>query len=64
MGDMLRGTLLNAYGWAQFGQYLFLAGIGAAVAAVVILGTFLFELVQAVSRKPVVLSPVRAASVA
>ena len=64
MGDMLRGTLLNAYGWAQFGQYLFLAGIGAAVAAVVILGTFLFELVQAVSRKPVVLSPVRAAGVA
>ncbi len=51
MGDMLRGTLLNAYGWAQFAQYLFLAGIGAVVAAAVALGTFVFEMVLAVSRK-------------
>jgi hypothetical protein len=61
---MLRGTLLNAYGWAQFGQYLFLAGMGAAVATLVVLGTFLFELVLALTRKPVLLSPRRATSVA
>lgn len=54
MGDMLRGTLLNAYGWAQFGQYLFLAGVAAAVAAVVVFASFVFELVLALSRKPVV----------
>ncbi len=63
-GEMLRGTLLNAYGWAQFGQYLFLAGIGAAVATVVVLGTFVFELVLALSRKPAVVSPQHATSVA
>ncbi len=62
MGDMLRGTLLNAYGWAQFAQYLFLAGIGAVVAAAVALGTFVFELVLAVSRKPVATAPQRAIS--
>lgn len=63
-GDMLRGTLLNAYGWGQFGQYLFLAGIGAVVAGVVVLGTFVFELVLALGRKPVLTSPQRAVSVA
>ena len=63
-GEMLRGTLLNAYGWAQFGQYLFLAGMGAAVATLVVLGTFVFELVLALTRKPVLLSPRRATSVA
>lgn len=63
-GEMLRGTLLNAYGWGQFGQYLFLAGIGAAIAGFVILGTFVFELVLALSRKPVVTSPQRAVSAA
>lgn len=64
MGSMLRGTLLNAYGWAQFAQYLFLAGIGAAVATVVVLGTFVYELVLALSRKPVVAAPQQATSVA
>ena len=63
-GEMLRGTLLNAYGWWQFGQYLFLAGIGAAIAAVVVFGTFVFELVLVLSRKPVVTSPQRAVSAA
>jgi hypothetical protein len=63
-GDMLRGTLLNAYGWGQFGQYLFLAGIGAAVAAAVVLGTFVYELVLALARKPVSASPRRITSIA
>ena len=63
-GDMLRGTLLNAYGWGQFGAYLFLAGIGAAIAAVVVLGTLVFELALALSRKPVATSPQRAVGVA
>jgi hypothetical protein len=63
-GEMLRGTLLNAYGWAQFGQYLFLAGIGAAVATVVVAGTFIFELVLALGRKRVATSPERAVSMA
>lgn len=63
-GDMLRGTLLNAYGWGQFGQYLFLAGIGAAIAALVVVGTFVFELVLVLSHKPVLTSPQRAVSAA
>lgn len=63
-GEMLRGTLLNAYGWGQFGQYLFLAGIGAAIAGAVILGTFIFELVLVLSHNPVATSPQRAVSAA
>ena len=63
-GDMLRSTLLNAYGWGQFGQSLFLAGIGALVAGAVVLATFVFELVLGLSRKPVLTSPRRAVSAA
>lgn len=63
-GDMLRGTLLNAYGWGQFGQYLFLAGIGAAIAAVVVLATFVFEALVVLSRRRVLTSPQRATSAA
>jgi hypothetical protein len=36
MGEMLRGTLLNAYGWWTVGQIAFIAGIVAAVAGVVL----------------------------
>lgn len=61
-GDMLRGTLLNAYGWGQFGQYLFLAGIGAAVAAVIVLATFVFELVLALAHRPAAIRPQQVAS--
>lgn len=52
-GESLRGMLLNAYGWGQFGQYMFFAGIGAAVAALIVLGAFVFELVTALRREPV-----------
>ncbi|MGH7919346.1 MAG: hypothetical protein ACREQM_05295 [Candidatus Dormibacteraceae bacterium] len=63
-GEMLRGTLLNAYGWAQFGQYLFLAGIAAATATLVIIGTFVFELVLALNRKPALTTTRRATDLA
>jgi hypothetical protein len=55
-GETLRGILLNAYGWAQFGQYMLLAAVGAAVATLIVLGTFLFELVAALRREPVSLA--------
>ena len=43
-GDTLRSILLNAYGWWQVGQFAWYAAIGLAVAAVAVLGAFLFEL--------------------
>lgn len=52
-GETLRGILLNAYGWAQLGQYMLFAGIGAAAAALIVLGTFVFELVADRRRAPV-----------
>lgn len=36
MGEMLRGTLLNAYGWWTVGQITFFAGIGMVIAGVVL----------------------------
>lgn len=59
-GEMLRGTLLNTYGWAQFGQYLFLAGVAAGIATLVVLGTFVFEVMLALTWKPVSTSPTQA----
>ena len=46
MGETLRGLLLNAYGWWQVGQYAFYAAIGLLVAAIVVLGALVFELVS------------------
>lgn len=43
MGEMLRGLLLNAYGWWQVGQYAFYAAIGMTVAAVAVLCALAFE---------------------
>jgi len=45
MGETLRGLLLNAYGWWQVGQYALYAAIGLVVAAAVVLGALVFELV-------------------
>jgi len=51
-GDTLRSILLNTYGWWQVGQFAWYAAIGLAVAAVAVLGAFLFELYSwAASRK-------------
>jgi len=46
-GETLRGLLLNAYGWSQVAFFAFWAGIGLAIAAVVVLGALIFELATA-----------------
>jgi len=43
-GEMLRGTLLNAYGWWTIGTYALYAAIGLAIAALVVLGAFALEI--------------------
>ena len=43
-GEMLRGTLLNSYGWWTIGTYALYAAIGLAVAALVVLGAFALEI--------------------
>lgn len=43
-GEMLRGTLLNAWGWSQMATYTFYAGIVAAIGAIAVLGALVFEL--------------------
>lgn len=50
-GEMLRGTLLNSWGWWTLGVYATYAGIGLLVAALAVLGALVFELVIA-GRKP------------
>lgn len=45
-GTMLRGTLLNAYGWWTVGTYTGFAGIGLAIASFAVLLTFVFEIVR------------------
>jgi hypothetical protein len=42
-GEMLRGTLLNAYGWWTVGQYALYAAVGLVAAAGAIFIAFLFE---------------------
>jgi hypothetical protein len=46
-GETLRGLLLNAYGWSQVAFYALYAAIGLTLAALVVLGTLVFELVVA-----------------
>jgi hypothetical protein len=46
-GETLRGLLLNAYGWSQVAFYAFIAAIGLTVAALVVLGALVYELVSA-----------------
>jgi len=50
-GETLRSMLLNAYGWWTIGVYTTYAGIGLMLAALGVLGAFVFELVIA-GRKP------------
>jgi hypothetical protein len=50
-GEMLRGTLLNSWGWSTVGSYTADGAIGLMIAALVVLGALVFEL-QAAARKP------------
>jgi len=50
-GEMLRGTLLNSWGWWTVGVYTMYAGIGLLLAALVAFGALVFELFIA-GRKP------------
>jgi len=43
-GDTLRSILLNTYGWWQVGQFAGYAAIGLLVAAIAVLGAFIFEI--------------------
>jgi hypothetical protein len=52
-GEMLRGTLLNTYGWWTVGTYATLAGVGMAVAAGAVLVALLVEIFLAIkAREP------------
>ena len=46
-GDTLRGLLNEAYAFSVFGQIAFYATIGLALATLVVLGAFVFEVVDA-----------------
>ncbi len=50
-GEMLRGTLLNSYGWWTLGVYATYAGIGLLIAGLGALAALVFELFIA-GRKP------------
>lgn len=50
-GEMLRGALLNSYGWWQFGEYTTFASAGLFIVALVVLGALVFEVFVA-ERKP------------
>jgi hypothetical protein len=50
-GEMLRGTLLNSWGWWTVGVYTTYAAIGLMIAALVVLGALVFEL-QIAARRP------------
>ena len=52
-GEMLRGTLLNTYGWWTVGSYATLAGIGLAVAAGAVLVALLVEIFLAIKAREV-----------
>jgi hypothetical protein len=49
-GEMLRGTLLNSWGWWTVGTYTGYAAIGLLIAALGILGAVAFELLVAARR--------------
>lgn len=43
-GETLRGLLLNAYGWSEAAKFMFLGAIVLLIAALAVLGAFVFEL--------------------
>jgi hypothetical protein len=49
-GEMLRGTLLNSWGWWMVGNYTVYGAIGLMIASLGVLGALVFEL-QVASRK-------------
>ncbi len=51
MGEMLRGTLLNSWGWWMVGTYSIYAAIGLMVAALGVVSAIVFEFFVA-GRKP------------
>jgi hypothetical protein len=51
MGEMLRGTLLNSWGWWTVGVYTTYAAVALMIAALGVLGALVFELFTA-GRKP------------
>jgi hypothetical protein len=51
MGEMLRGTLLNSWGWSTLGTYTIYAAVGLMIAALGVLGALVFEFMVA-GRKP------------
>ncbi|MEA2644040.1 MAG: hypothetical protein QOG08_1066 [Chloroflexota bacterium] len=51
MGEMLRGTLLNSWGWWTVGTYTQFAAVGLMIAALVVLGALVFELQIAARRQ-------------
>jgi len=51
MGEMLRGTLLNSWGWWMVGTYTIYAAIGLMIASLGVLGAMVFEFFVA-GRKP------------
>ena len=69
-GTTLRGMLLNAYGWGEIGTIAGYAAIGLAIAALAVLGAFLFEIfswrkhASNVRETHVTVQPLRSAHVA
>jgi hypothetical protein len=49
-GETLRSILLNSYGWWTLGVYATYAAIGLLVAAIVVLGALVFEVLVAIPR--------------
>ena len=47
-GEMLRGTLLNVWGWSQVALYTGYAAVGLTIAALLVFAAFVFEVVLAV----------------
>lgn len=45
-GETLRGLLLNAYGWSEAARFMFWGAIGLVIAALVVLGTLAFEVLD------------------
>jgi hypothetical protein len=60
-GEMLRGTLLNSWGWWTVGVYTAYAAVGLMIAALVALGALVFELFIA-RRKPETLKVAQSAA--